>query len=79
MASISRESILLISTLLKFLINAISENCSYDKTLSKLTYLPSVFVFLINVGYFLIIFLQTKAALDLVSVTAEKCNRVNLV
>ena len=37
MAGISRESVL-ISALLKCLIYAISENCSYDKSLPKLPY-----------------------------------------
>ena len=55
MACISRESVLLISALLKCLIYAISKNCSYDKALPKLPYLPDVFVFLINVGQFVII------------------------
>ena len=87
--------------------------CSYDKALPKLPYLPSVFVFFINVGQFVIvekgtfflfvclfflmpvslsqyggtvgmfnnifISLQTKGAIKIVSVTVEKCNRVNLV
>ena len=55
MACISRESVLLISALMKCLIYAISKNCSYDKALPKLPYLPDVFVFLINVGQFVII------------------------
>ena len=54
-ASISRESILLISALLKCLIYGISDNCSYGKALSKLPYLPRVFVFFINVCHFVII------------------------
>ena len=33
---------------------AISENCSYDKALPKLPYLPNVFVFFINVDHFVI-------------------------
>ena len=55
MASITMESIFLISALLKCLIYAISGNCSYDKALSKLSYLPTVSVFFINVGHFVII------------------------
>ena len=55
MTSISRERILLIAAPLKCLIYAVSENCSYDKALPKLPYLPSVFVFFINVGHFVII------------------------
>ena len=55
MADMSRESVLLISTLLKCLIYAISENCSYDKALPKHPYLPNVFVFFINVDHFVII------------------------
>ena len=50
MAGISRESVLLISALLKCLIYAILENGSYDKALPKLHHLPNVFVFFINVG-----------------------------
>ena len=45
MASVSRESALLISVLLKCLIYATSKNCSYDKALPKLPYLPNIFVF----------------------------------
>ena len=55
MAGISRESVLLISALLKCLIYAISENCSFGKALIKLLYLPNVFVFFINVDHFVII------------------------
>ena len=55
MAFISRESILLISALLQCLIYEISENCSYDKALPKLPYLPNVFAFFINVDHFVII------------------------
>ena len=55
MAGISRESVLLISALLKCLIYAISENRSYDKALPKLPYLPNLFVFFINVDHFVII------------------------
>ena len=55
MASISRERIFLISALLKCLIYAISENCSSDTALPKLSYLPSVFVFFIIVGHFVTI------------------------
>ena len=55
MACISRESVLLISALLKWVICTISKNCSYDKALNKLPYLPNVFVFFINVGQFVII------------------------
>ena len=55
MACISRESVLLISALLKCLIYAILKNCSYDKALPKLPYLPNAFVFFINVGQFVII------------------------
>ena len=43
MAGFSRESILLISTLLKCLIYKISENCPYDKALPKFPYLPNFF------------------------------------
>ena len=50
MASISRESVLLISALLKCLIYAISENGFYDKAFPKLHHLPNVFVFFVNVG-----------------------------
>ena len=53
MASITMESIFLISALL--IIYAISNNCSYDKALPKLPYLPTVSVFFINVGHFVII------------------------
>ena len=53
-AGISKESILLISALLKCLIYAISEKSSYDKTLSKLPYLPNAFVLLTNLGHFVI-------------------------
>ena len=55
MACISRESVLLILALLKCLIYAILKNCSYDKALPKLPYLPNAFVFFINVGQFVII------------------------
>ena len=55
MSCISRESVLLISALLKCLIYAISKNCSYDKALPKVPYLPNVFLFFINVGQFIII------------------------
>ena len=55
MAGISRESVPLISALLKCLIYAISENCSFGKALIKLLYLPNVFVFFINVDHFVII------------------------
>ena len=55
MASITMESIFLISALLKCLIYAISDNCSYDKALPKLPYLPIVSLFFINVGHFVII------------------------
>ena len=105
MACISRESVLLISALLKCLIYTISKNYSYDKPLPKLPYLPNVFVFFINVGQFAIIekgiffflmsvslsqyrrtvgmfniiFANKRCNIKIVSVTAEKCNRVNLV
>ena len=52
---ISRESILLISALLKCLAYAISKNCSYDKALPKHPYLPNVFVLFIDLGHFVII------------------------
>ena len=55
MAGIARESVFLISALLKCLIYAISESSSYDKALPKLPYLLNVFVFFINVGHFVII------------------------
>ena len=54
-ADISRESILIISTLLKCLTCVVSENHSYDKALLELSYLPNVFVLFINLGHFLII------------------------
>ena len=54
MLGISKESIFLVSALLKCLIYAILENCSYDKPLRK-PYLPNVFVFFMNVGHFVII------------------------
>ena len=53
MLGISKESIFLVSALLKCLIYAILENCSYDKPLRK-PYLPNVFVFFMNVGHFVI-------------------------
>ena len=46
MDDISRESILHISTLLKYLIHTISENCAYEKALFKPPYLPDVFLFI---------------------------------
>ena len=52
---ISRESVLLISALLKCLAYAISKNCSYDKALPKHPYLPNVFVLFIDLGHFVII------------------------
>ena len=55
MAGISRERVLLISGILKCLTYAISENCSYDKALPELPYLPNVFVFFIKVDHFVII------------------------
>ena len=55
MPGISKESIHLISALLKCLNYAISENCSYDKELLKLPYLSNVFALLIRVGHFVII------------------------
>ena len=54
MLGISKESIFLVSALLKCLIYAILEICSYDKPLRK-PYLPNVFVFFMNVGHFVII------------------------
>ena len=54
-STVCRESVLLISALLKCLIYAILENCSYDKAMPKLLYWPSVFVFFINVGHFIIL------------------------
>ena len=51
---ISRESILLISALPKCLAYVISKNCSYDKALPKHSYLPNVFVLLIDPGHFVI-------------------------
>lgn len=50
---ISRESILLISAVLKYLIYATSENCFHDKALPKAP-LPNVFVLFINTGHFII-------------------------
>ena len=64
MDSISRESIFLIPDLLKCLIYAISDNCSYDKAFPKLLYLHSVFVFFINVGHFVIIEKGTSFLFD---------------
>ena len=55
MAGTSKESVSLISALLKYLIYAISENCWYDKVLPKAHYLPNLFVFFINVAHFVII------------------------
>ena len=55
MAGISREGIFFISALLKCLIYPISGNCSYDKALAKLPYLPIVFVLFINISHFVII------------------------
>ena len=52
---ISRESVLLISALLKCLADVISKNCSYDKALPKHPYLPNVFVLSIDLGHFVII------------------------
>ena len=52
---ISRESVLLISALLKFLIYAISKNCSYDKALPNHPYLSNVFILFIDLGHFVII------------------------
>ena len=54
MLGISKESIFLISALLKCLIYAILENCFDDKPLRK-PYLPNVFVFFMNVGRSVII------------------------
>ena len=54
-AGISRESILLISALLKCLIYAISKNRSYDKALSKLPYLPNAFALFKNPRHFVFI------------------------
>ena len=54
MAAISRESILLISALLKGLIYAILENISHDKALSK-PYLSIAYVSFKNFGHFVII------------------------
>ena len=65
MAVISRESILLTWALLKCLIYAISENCSYDKALPKLPYLPYVFVLFINVSHFVIIEKDISFLLDI--------------
>ena len=53
MDCISRESVLLISALLKFLIYAISKNCSYDKALPK--HASNVFVLFLDLGHFVII------------------------
>ena len=55
MDCISRESVLLISALLKCLIYTISKNHFYDKALPKHLYLPNVFVLFIDLGHFLII------------------------
>ena len=55
MECISRESVLLISALLKCLIYAIPKNCSYDKALPKHRYLPNAFVLFIDLGHFVII------------------------
>ena len=55
MAGISRQSVLFILALLECVIYAISENCSYDKALPKIPYLPNVFEFFINFGHFVII------------------------
>ena len=55
MAGVSMESILYVSAQLKCVICAISENHSYDKALSKLSYLPNILVLLINLGHFVII------------------------
>ena len=52
---ISRESVLLISALLKCLADVISKNCSYDKALPKHPYLPNAFVLFIDLGHFVII------------------------
>ena len=52
MDCISRESVLLISTLLKFLINAIAKNFSYEKALPKHT--SNVFVLFLDLGHFVI-------------------------
>ena len=54
MAGISRQSVLFILALLECVIYAISENCSYDKALPKIPYLPNVFEFFINFGHFVI-------------------------
>ena len=53
MADVFWESILLISDLLKYLIYAILENHLYGKALSKLLYLPNVFM--LCIGHFVII------------------------
>ena len=66
MACISRKSTLLILALLKCLIYVVLENCSYDKALSKLPYLP-IFVFLINVDHFIMIEKGTSFLLDVLS------------
>ena len=55
MDCISREIVLLITSLLKCLVYAISKNCSYDKALPKHPYLPNVFVLFIDLGHFVII------------------------
>ena len=55
MAGISRENILFILALLKCLIDAIWENHSHNKALSKLAYLPNVFVLFINLSDFVTI------------------------
>ena len=52
---ISRESDILISALLEYLIYAISKNDSYEKGLPKHPYLRNVFVLLIDLGHFVII------------------------
>ena len=55
MDCISRESVLLISALLKCLVYTIPKNCSYDKALPKPPYLPKVFVLFIDLGHFVVI------------------------
>ena len=49
------EVFFLFSALLRCLIYAMSYNCSFDKVLSQLHYLPSLFVFFINADHFVII------------------------
>ena len=55
MDCIFRESVLLISALLKSLVYAIPKNCSYDKAFPKHPYLPNVFVLFIDLGHFVVI------------------------